>query len=148
MTDNDTPNFLLEQYISVDVETAGPYPPAYSMISIGACLAFQPETTFYLEIQPISDRYTSTALSISQLTLEEVRQRGLAPREAMRSFANWIHEYSPQGSLPIMVGFNAPFDWSFINFYFHHYLDENPFGHYQSNRGNAACPAQPFDSRA
>ena len=29
----------------------------------------------------------------------------------------------------IFVGLNAPFDWSFINYYFHRYLGRNPFGH-------------------
>lgn len=26
------------------------------------------------------------------------------------------------------MGLNAPFDWSFINYYFHKYLGNNPFG--------------------
>lgn len=30
--------------------------------------------------------------------------------------------------IPIFVGFNAAFDWSFINYYFHSYLGNNPFG--------------------
>lgn len=29
---------------------------------------------------------------------------------------------------PMFVGFNAGFDWSFVNWYFHTYLGENPFG--------------------
>ena len=28
----------------------------------------------------------------------------------------------------MFVGFNATFDWSFVNFYFQQYLGENPFG--------------------
>ena len=28
----------------------------------------------------------------------------------------------------MFVGFNATFDWAFVNFYFHQYLGENPFG--------------------
>ena len=30
---------------------------------------------------------------------------------------------------PIFVAFNAPFDWMFINIYFHRYLGHNPFGY-------------------
>jgi DNA polymerase III epsilon subunit-like protein len=26
------------------------------------------------------------------------------------------------------VGFNAPFDWSFVNYYFHRFAGKNPFG--------------------
>ena len=29
---------------------------------------------------------------------------------------------------PVFVGFNAPFDWAFVNFYFQQYLGDNPFG--------------------
>ena len=28
----------------------------------------------------------------------------------------------------MFVGFNAAFDWSFVNYYFHQFLGENPFG--------------------
>ena len=39
-----------EAYISVDVETAGPNPGQYSLLSIGACLVFVPAKTFYVEL--------------------------------------------------------------------------------------------------
>lgn len=29
---------------------------------------------------------------------------------------------------PVFVGFSAPFDWQFINWYFHVFLRRNPFG--------------------
>ena len=29
----------------------------------------------------------------------------------------------------MFVGFNAPFDWMFVNEYFHRHLGRNPFGH-------------------
>lgn len=35
----------------------------------------------------------------------------------------------PEGARPVLVAFNAPFDWMFINDYFHRYLGMNPFGH-------------------
>src|SRR5947209_16376309 len=45
----------------------------------------------------------------------------------MRFFREWIKKISSDTS-PVFVGFNATFDWSFINWYFHTYLGENPFG--------------------
>jgi ribonuclease T len=30
---------------------------------------------------------------------------------------------------PIFAAFNAPFDWMFVNDYFHRHLGYNPFGH-------------------
>jgi hypothetical protein len=29
---------------------------------------------------------------------------------------------------PVFVGLNGGFDWSFVNWYFHTYIGENPFG--------------------
>jgi DNA polymerase III epsilon subunit-like protein len=46
----------------------------------------------------------------------------------MRAFRKWINEVTEADATPVFVGLNAPFDWSFINYYFHRYLSENPFG--------------------
>ena len=47
----------------------------------------------------------------------------------MADFAAWVERVTPAGSLPVFVGFNAPFDWMFVNDYFHRYVGDNPFGH-------------------
>ena len=47
----------------------------------------------------------------------------------MADFAAWVERVTPEGSLPVFVGFNAPFDWMFVNEYFHRHLGRNPFGH-------------------
>lgn len=36
-----------ELYISVDVETSGPVPGIYSLLSIGACLVSEPAQSIY-----------------------------------------------------------------------------------------------------
>jgi DNA polymerase III epsilon subunit-like protein len=46
----------------------------------------------------------------------------------MQKFASWLSQSIPAGD-PIFVAFNAPFDWMFVNDYFHRYLGRNPFGH-------------------
>ena len=33
-----------------------------------------------------------------------------------------------EDATPVFVGFNAPFDWSFVNYYFHRFTGANPFG--------------------
>lgn len=116
-------------YISVDVETAGPYPGAYSLLAIGACLVMNPEQGFYAELQPVTTEATDEALSISQLDLAELQETALPPKEAMLRFSQWINGATPVDSELIFVAFNAPFDWMFINYYFQHYLGYNPFGH-------------------
>jgi DNA polymerase III epsilon subunit-like protein len=46
----------------------------------------------------------------------------------MKRFSAWANELASQGETLVFVGFNAPFDWSFVNYYFHKYLGRNPFG--------------------
>jgi len=118
-----------EVFISIDVETAGPNPGTYSLLSIGACLVFDPLEQFYIEIQPVNDAATQQALIISQLNLAELRDRGVSPQEAMSRFATWVATVTPDGSHPIFVAFNAPFDWMFVSAYFFRYLGYNPFGY-------------------
>lgn len=116
-----------EEYISVDIEAAGPIPGKYSMLSVGACLARNVEEGFYAELRPIGDQYVSEALEVSGISLSYLHEHGTDPSEAMASFRGWIWEVSTERS-PVFVGFNAGFDWSFVNWYFHTFLGENPFG--------------------
>ncbi len=116
-----------EEYISVDVEASGPIPGEYSMLSIGACAIGDIEEGFYAELRPISARYISEALEVSGLSLSHLRQHGTDPTEAMASLRDWLKEVSAHRK-PVFVGFNAGFDWAFVNWYFHMFLGENPFG--------------------
>jgi DNA polymerase III epsilon subunit-like protein len=117
-----------EIFISVDVETAGPIPGEYSMLSLGACVIDAPEHTFSCEIRPINHNYVLEALKVTGLSLERLEKDGQSPEDAMRCFAEWILQICGSGATPVFVGLNAPFDWSFVNYYFHRFLGENPFG--------------------
>ncbi|MFH2102394.1 MAG: 3'-5' exonuclease [Chloroflexota bacterium] len=127
MTENNTP--CQETYISVDVETAGPLPRQYSLLSIGACTVAAPVATLYLELRPVNADYLPEALQVSGLSMAALGQAGLPPAEAMARFADWVAEVTPPGHEPVFVAFNAPFDWMFVNDYFHNHLGRNPFGH-------------------
>ena len=118
-----------EILISVDVETAGPIPGEFPMLSIGACLVHDTEETFYVELSPDRDRSIPDALAICGLDMETLKRTGVEPEKALRSFAAWVQSITPQGARPVFVALNAPFDWMFVNDYFHRYLGENPFGH-------------------
>lgn len=118
-----------ETYICVDVETAGPIPGDYSMLSIGACTVFEPRQTFYIELQPTSMDSTEEATAVHQLSLEKLRQEGMPPRQALTRFEEWLKIQTPAGQQPYLVAFNAAFDWMFVNYYFMHFLGHNPFGH-------------------
>jgi ribonuclease T len=118
-----------QTYISVDVETAGPNPSDFSLLSIGACTLDDPPQTFYVELAPVNDRATAEALAISGLSLETLKEHGLSPAEAMGRLAGWLGQVVPAHSRPVLAAFNAPFDWMFVNDYFHRFLGYNPFGH-------------------
>jgi DNA polymerase III epsilon subunit-like protein len=118
-----------EIYISIDIETAGPNPNTYSMLSIGACQVYDPQDTFYIELKPISKLYIPSALAISALDWDHLNTNGIPPAEGMVRFANWVNQLKTEDSQPIFVAFNASFDWMFVNDYFFHFLGYNPFGH-------------------
>jgi hypothetical protein len=61
--------------------------------------------------------------------MEQLARDGAEPGQALRQFETWIREVTPPGEKPIFIGFNAPFDWMFVNDYFHRFLKRNPFGH-------------------
>ena len=116
-------------YISVDVETAGPNPGSFSLLSIGACTIFPPQETFYVELKPVNERFLPEALAITGFSMDKLQQEGLPASEAMLRFATWLEKVTPPGSKPLFVALNAPFDWSFINDYFIRSIGRNPFGH-------------------
>ncbi|MFZ5619323.1 MAG: exonuclease domain-containing protein [Pseudomonadota bacterium] len=117
-----------EVFVSVDVETAGPIPGEFSLLSIGACEVFDPTNTFACELKPINRNADPKALEVAGLSLDELAKTGLDPSEAMRRFKDWLTTVAGVDGSIVFVGFNAPFDWSFVNYYFHRFSDGNPFG--------------------
>jgi ribonuclease T len=123
------PSVEKELYISVDVETAGPNPSQYALLSIGACTVDEIRRTFYVELKPGNMRSTSEAQATHNLDLVALQATGLSPKKAMAAFEAWVNEVTPPGVNPVFVGFNAPFDWMFVADYFQRTLGRNPFGH-------------------
>lgn len=117
-----------EIFVSVDVETAGPIPGKYSLLSIGACDVDNEDRTFSCELKPINRNADPAALKVTRMSLDVLERTGVAPKEAMERFDVWATGLAREGESLVFVGFNAPFDWSFVNYYFHRFLDRNPFG--------------------
>lgn len=120
---------MREHYISVDIETSGPIPGEYSMLSLGASVVDNDDKTFYAELKPLNDNAVPEALAVTGFSLEALRQNGIEPGVAMTNFANWLEKAVPAGAKPVFIGLNAPFDWSFVNYYFVRLTGTNPFGH-------------------
>ena len=121
-------------YIMVDVETDGPIPGDYSMISFAAMLVSEKmDKSFYAELKPISEKYVNEALKISGFTRLQTLDFE-DPKLVMMRFNDWLN------SLPtnkfIFISDNNGFDWMFICWYFHHFLGNNPFGFSSQNLGS------------
>lgn len=117
----------IERFISVDVETSGPIPGDYSMLSLGACVSDAPEEGFYAEIKPLNNNAIAEALQVTGFNLADLTKTGKTPEDAMVKLAAWVKKATGDGK-PVFVGLNAGFDWSFVNWYFVHFTKENPFG--------------------
>lgn len=118
-----------EIFISVDIETAGPNPSQYSLLTIGACTLEERPNTFYVELKPVNQKITPEAFAVHHLDMKRLGERGQAPQEALEEFERWVKSETPPNARPVFVAFNAPFDWMFVNDYFHRFLGRNPFGH-------------------
>ena len=118
----------------VDVESDGPIPGDYSMIAFGAVLV-EPTLTkrFAGRLKPISEKWIPEALAVSGYSREETL--GFEePKIAMSGFRAWLAEHCRDR--PMFISDNNGFDWQFINWYFHHFLGENPFGFSSTNLGS------------
>ena len=130
---------LPDLYISADVETDGPIPGEYSMLSFAFCLASRydgsefeviepgPATTFYAELKPISNRFLPEALEVNRLDRDALAVDGKDPEAAMREAGAWIAAHA-DGSRPVLVAWPVAFDWAFLHWYFVRFTGESPFG--------------------
>ena len=124
-------------YISVDVEADGAIPGDFSMISLGAVVVDgNYDKTFYRKIRPISDKFDPEALAVRGFTRETtmIDPSFVNPVIAMNEFKFWLNELKSDRLM--FVSDNNGFDWQFVNWYFHHFLGTNPFGHSSTNLGS------------
>jgi hypothetical protein len=119
-------------YVMVDVETDGPIPGDFSMISLGA-IVVEPglNRTFAARFRPISERWIPEALAISGHSREETLEFPFAT-DGMEAFSQWLSTI-PR---PMFISDNNGFDWQFVCWYFHHFLGHCPFGFSSTNLGS------------
>lgn len=113
-------------FISIDIEADGPVPGDYSMVALGAVVVEDGLTrSFYRTLRPVSERWVEASLKVCGFSREQTLAFS-PPEIVMHAFYEWIA--AEGGSEPFFVSDNNGFDWQFINWYFHHYVGENPFG--------------------
>jgi Exonuclease len=130
----------VDVYFSADVETDGPVPGPFSMLSFALVVAgrydgerfVRPtnyEQHFYVELRPISDRFDTEALRVNGLNRERLTTEGQDARVAMTAASEWIRQHS-LGGRPVLVAYPLSFDWSWLYWYFVQYSSNgSPFEH-------------------
>jgi hypothetical protein len=148
-------------YISADIESDGPIPGRYSMLSFGLAVAatfdgraFAPrdpaEATFGRELRPIAAEFMPAAVAVSGLDRDRLAREAADPAEAMAEADGWVRAQAGDAR-PVMVGYPIVFDWMFLHWYFVRFYGASPFGFsgaldmktmYQ-RRGRDARPGRP-----
>lgn len=130
----------VDVYFSADVETDGPIPGPFSMLSFAlvhagrfdGSLFERPtrfEQTFYRELKPISEDFQSEALRVNGLDRERLCREGENPEEAMTAAGCWIREVAGN-ERPVLVAYPLSFDWAWLYWYFVRFSKEgSPFSH-------------------
>lgn len=117
----------MAKLIVVDIEADGEIPGRNSMVCFGAIVVDKDlDKTFYGQTKPISDNWKPDALAVSGFTREQ-HETFDDPKQVMIAFKNWL-SFVCGNQKPIFISDNLAFDWQWINYYFHYYLDGNPFG--------------------
>lgn len=114
--------------IIVDVEATGPCPGLYSMIEVGA-VEFKTRATFFGRLAPLSNtKSVPQALKAIGATEEQIAEYPMATT-TMEDFYAWCRSLKdhPEDRL-VFWSDNPAFDWQFVNYYFHLFIGENPFG--------------------
>lgn len=129
----------VDAYFSADIETDGPIPGPYSMLSFAVTFAgtydgkvfSRPkhyDLNFYRELKPISPQFDPEALQINGLDRDRLCTTGADPREAMVDAYEWICEIAKTRN-PVLVAYPLSFDWSWLYWYFMNFARKSPFKH-------------------
>lgn len=128
----------VDAYFSADVETDGPIPGPFSMLSFALVYAgsfdgekfVRPavyERVFYKELRPISDSFQEEALRVNGLDRRRLISAGALPSEAMTEASHWIKAIAGPAK-PVLVAYPLSFDWNWLYWYFVQFsADGSPF---------------------
>ena len=130
----------VDAYFSADVETDGPIPGPFSILSFALVYAgsfdgrhFQrPDNyaqTLYKELKPISENFEPEALQINGLDRARLCLEGEPPEKAMTEVSRWVKGIAGTAE-PVLVAYPLSFDWSWLYWYFIRFsADGSPFAY-------------------
>src|SRR5260221_9245440 len=129
----------LDVYFSADVETDGPIPGPFSMLSFALVYAgaydgheftkpTEYERHFYAELKPISNDFDPEALRVNGMNRDRLLREGQSPDTVMREALDWVQRVAGNGK-PVLVAYPLSFDWSWLYWYFIRFCSESPFNY-------------------
>jgi hypothetical protein len=122
---------MLEIYVSTDIETNGPIPGVYSMLSIGSA-AYQADktrlSTFSANLETLPNAITDAKTMEWWQTQPEAwaacRENLQSPEAVMKNYVAWLKQLPGK---PVFVGYPAGFDFTFVYWYLIRFTGESPF---------------------
>jgi hypothetical protein len=130
----------VDKYFSADVETDGPIPGPFSILSFALVYAgsfdgkkfTRPQAfaqTFYAELRPISENYEAEALRVNGLDRDRLCKEGQSPESVMTEASRWVKQLAGEHT-PVLVAYPLSFDWAWLYWYFLRFSSEgSPFNH-------------------
>lgn len=122
-----------EIYLSTDVETDGPIPGIYSMLSFASAAYLADKTlvaTFSANLETLPDATTNPETMAWWATQPDAwaacRQDLEDPAAAMQRYLAWIKTLPGK---PVFVSYPVAFDFMFIHWYLMRFTGEQPFSH-------------------
>ncbi len=122
-----------EIYISTDIETDGPIPGPYSLLSFGSAAYTSDKTlisTFSANLETLDGATAHPKTVAWWATQPEAwaacRKDLQKPDVAMRAYVEWIQRLKGK---PVFVAYPAGFDFLFIYWYLIRFVGESPFSH-------------------
>jgi hypothetical protein len=128
----------VDAYFSADVETDGPIPGPFSILSFAIVYAgsfdgrrFERPRTYersiYRELKPISEDFQEEALRINGLDRARLCVEGESPQIAMTEACQWVKGIAGRAK-PVLVAYPLSFDWTWLYWYFIRFSqDGSPF---------------------
>ena len=141
---------LDELYIVTDVETNGPIPGEYGMISLGS-VAVDLEGTiyglFYVNLIPAEGSYedpdTMAFWQKNPKAYAQSTYQPLDPRTAMIKYQAWLEELKVNHCQNLRLVADCSFDWMFVQYCLVRYLGTMPLGYNSINTKSLAWGLYP-----
>lgn len=118
-----------QSHFVLDVESDGPHPLDFNMISFALVSLTDPAKGFSALLQPIheNDGGWKAARDVSGISWERQRAEGRPTREVMDEVQTWAVEIAQRDRITIWSD-NPAYDWQFWNAYTHHFTGRNVAG--------------------